>query len=63
MEESVFSLLYRALNEHLEDLRNHILSGTVESYEDYRAASAKYEMCRRIEEDVKEIERRFMAQN
>jgi len=62
MEESVFGVLYRRIAEHREGLAAYMVSGGPPDYVAYAKAAAQHEAFRIIEEDIKELEKRFMEQ-
>jgi hypothetical protein len=62
MEESVFSVLYRRIRESRESLTEFTMSGGAKDYVEYCKMVAKCQMLDSFEEDVKDLEKRFMDQ-
>jgi len=62
MEETVFGLLYRRINEEKEPLVDHLMHGGAKSYEDYVRVSARHAALVDIETMLKELEKRFINQ-
>jgi hypothetical protein len=62
MEESVFGVLYRRIAERREDLASYMVQGGAPDYVAYARAAAQHEAYLTIEEDIKELEKRFMDQ-
>lgn len=62
MEDTVFGILYRRIKERRESLAGYIVTGGAADYVAYAKAVAKHETYVTIEEDLKELEKRFMDQ-
>jgi len=62
MEDSVFGLLYRRIREKRGPLADYLTQGGAKNYEDYVRVSAQHGALVDIEEDIKELEKRFMDQ-
>jgi alanine-alpha-ketoisovalerate/valine-pyruvate aminotransferase len=62
MEDTVFGVLYRRIGERREALANHVVNGGAPDYVAYAKAVAQHEAYVTIEEDLKELEKRFMDQ-
>ena len=62
MEDTVFGILYRRIRERLESLAGYIVNGGAADYVAYAKAVAQHEAYVTIEEDLKELEKRFMDQ-
>jgi hypothetical protein len=62
MEETVFALLYRRINEKREPLQDHLVQGGAKSYEDYVRVSAQVTTLNSMEDDIKDLENRFIEQ-
>jgi hypothetical protein len=62
MDETVFGILHRRIKERKEPLADYLVSGGAKSFEDYLRASAKHEALCSVEEDIKELEERFIDQ-
>jgi alanine-alpha-ketoisovalerate/valine-pyruvate aminotransferase len=62
MEDSVFGILYRRISERREALADYIVQGGAPDYVGYARAAAQHEAYVTIEEDIKELEKRFMDQ-
>jgi hypothetical protein len=60
MEDTVFGILYRRISERRESLSGYIVSGGASDYVAYAKAVAQHEAYVTIEEDLKELEKRFM---
>jgi hypothetical protein len=60
MDDSLFSILYRRLSERKTSLSEHLMAGGASTYEAYVRATAQYEAYTIIEEELKELEKRFM---
>lgn len=61
MEATVFSLILRQLTEQKESLQEHLANGGASSYEEYCRITGEYAACVRMEQSVKELEKRFIA--
>jgi hypothetical protein len=62
MEGSVFSILYRRISERREALADFLVNGGPSDYVAYVKAQAQHAAYVDIEEDIKELEKRFMDQ-
>lgn len=62
MEETVFSILYRRINETKQSLAECAMSGGAKDYVEYCKIVAKHQVLNSFEEDIKELEKRFMEQ-
>ena len=62
MEDSVFGILYRRIGERREALADYIVNGGAPDYVAYAKATAQHEAYVTLEEDIKELEKRFMDQ-
>jgi hypothetical protein len=60
MEQSVFSLLYRSICERKASLTDYTMSGGARDHNAYTHAVAQYEAYTAMEEEIKELEKRFM---
>jgi predicted nuclease with RNAse H fold len=61
MEDTVFALLLRGITERQMHLMEHLANGGAKSYEDYCRATGEYTALQRMEDDIKELEKRFIA--
>lgn len=61
MESTVFTLILRGLNERQEALKDHLANGGARSFEDYCKSIGEYAALRTLESDVKDLEKRFIA--
>ena len=61
METTVFALLLRELGERQESIRDHLANGGAKSYEDYCRIVGAYGAMQQTVDDVKELEKRFIA--
>jgi len=61
MEDTVFALLLRSVNERKQALQEGLACGGAKSYEDYCRLVGEYTAMRRFEDDVKDLEKRFIA--
>tara|TARA_R110000822_G_scaffold184415_7_gene323758 strand:+ start:729 stop:917 length:189 start_codon:yes stop_codon:yes gene_type:complete len=62
MEDTIFGILYRRIKERRESLAGYIVNGGAPDYVSYAKAAAQHEAYVTIEEDIKELEKRFMDQ-
>jgi hypothetical protein len=62
MEDSVFAILYRRISERRQALADFVVQGGAPDYVAYARATAQHEAYLTLEEDIKELERRFMEQ-
>lgn len=56
-----FHLIYRHLKERRETLSDHIGGGAPRSYEEYRQSVGALQEVHRLEQEVKDIEQRLIA--
>lgn len=61
MESTVFALLIRSINERKQALQESLASGGAKNYEDYCRMVGEYAALQRMEDDVKDLEKRFVA--
>jgi hypothetical protein len=60
MEDTLLALLRRYIHERKLDLTVHTMGGGASKYEDYIRAVAQYEALTSVEEEIKDLEQRFM---
>lgn len=61
MEDTIFVLLLRGLTERKTSLQESLASGGAKNYEDYCRMVGEYSALQRLEDDVKDLEKRFIA--
>lgn len=61
MEDTIFTYLLRGLNEQKEAIRDMLASGGAKTYEDYCRSVGEYTAIQRMYDDVKDLEKRFIA--
>lgn len=61
MESTVFVLLLRSTAEQKQALSEHLVQGNAKSYEDYCRIVGEYFALQRVEDEIKELEKRFIA--
>lgn len=61
METTVFALLLRSIVERKQALQEGLASGGAKNYEDYCRMVGEYSALQRMEDDVKDLEKRFIA--
>lgn len=61
MESTVFALLIRSINERKQALQESLASGGAKNFEDYCRMVGEYAALQRMEDDVKDLEKRFVA--
>lgn len=61
MENTIFALLLRAINEQKEALQGHLASGGAKNYEDYCRSVGEHAALQRMESEIKDLEKRFIA--
>jgi len=61
MQDTVFALLLRGITEQRVRLMEHLANGGAKSYEDYCRATGEYTALQRMEDDIKDLEKRFIA--
>jgi len=62
MEDTVFALMTRAINERKEDVLNHLSSGGAKSYDEYTHMTGMLRALVYIEDELKELEKRFIEE-
>lgn len=60
MNETVLGLLVRQLEEYKSSIALWLAQGNAKTHEDYLKMSAKYEAYEQLQEDVKELEKRYI---
>jgi len=60
--DHIFALLFRFLAERKASLTEYTMSGRPQTLEDYVKAVSQHEAYRVVEEEIKELEKRFMDQ-
>lgn len=61
MEDTIFALLLRTMNERKQALQESLACGGAKNYEEYCRTVGEYTALRRLEDDVKDLEKRFIA--
>lgn len=61
MEDTIFALLLRDIGDKKEAIKNSLAGGMVKSYEDYCGLVGEYSALSRVENDIKDLEKRFIA--
>ena len=61
MEATIFAFMLRGLDEQKEAIRHHLATGGVKNYEDYCRSVGEYTALQRMYDDVKDLEKRFIA--
>lgn len=61
MDDTVFTLLLRGIAEQKRDLMDHLAGGGAKSYEDYCRCTGEYKALQRVFDDIKDLEKRFIA--
>jgi hypothetical protein len=61
MEATVFNYLLRGISEQKVALMEHLARGGARSYEEYCRATGEYAALQRTEDEIKELEKRFIA--
>ncbi len=61
MEDTVFALLQRNITELCESIKEYLASGGAKSYDEYSRCVGEYCALQRAIEEVKELEKRFIA--
>jgi hypothetical protein len=59
MEQTVFSLLYRSIRERKAALTGYVMSGGARDHSTYTHAIGQHEAYTAMEEEIKELEKRF----
>jgi hypothetical protein len=60
VEETVFSLLFRRLNEYREGYADALVAGGAADYAEYRSMTGAVQALDAVIQDVKELESRFI---
>ena len=60
MSDTAFALIYRKLDEYEVELKEYLATGSVDSMELYNRMVGRLEAIRYLNEDVKEIETRYI---
>lgn len=60
MSDTAFTLIYRKLDEYEVELKEYLATGSVDSMELYNRMVGRLEAIRYLNEDVKEIETRYI---
>lgn len=61
MEDTVFALLLRGISERKQALSESLAAGGAKNYEEYCKMVGEYSAHQRLEDDVKDLEKRFIA--
>jgi hypothetical protein len=61
MDDTVFALLLRSLAEQKQNLMEHLAGGGAKSYEEYCSCTGQYAALQRMYDDIKDLEKRFIA--
>jgi len=61
MEDTIFAFMIRGLNEQKSAIEHHLATGGAKSYEDYCRSVGEYTALQRMYDDVKDLEKRFIA--
>lgn len=61
MESTVFALLLRSIGERKQALQESLAHGGAKNYEEYCKSVGEYSALQRLEDDVKDLEKRFIA--
>lgn len=61
MQDTVFALLIRDISSQCESMKEHLASGGAKSYDEYCQCVGEYNALLRVIGDVKELEKRFIA--
>lgn len=61
MEDTIFTFLLRNIAEQKTALELHLATGGAKSYEDYCRSVGEYTALQRVHDDVKDLEKRFIA--
>ena len=60
-ESNPFFLIFRRMSEQKSSIELHLARGYAKTHEDYWKLVGSYETLERIEEEIKEIEQRYIA--
>jgi hypothetical protein len=61
MEETIFAFMLRGLDEQKAAISHHLATGGAKTYEDYCRSVGEYTALQRMYDDVKDLEKRFIA--
>jgi hypothetical protein len=61
MNDTIFTYLLRGLTERKQALQEGLASGGAKNYEEYCRMVGEYSALQRLEDEVKELEKRFIA--
>lgn len=61
MQDTIFTYLLRSINERKHALQEGLASGGAKNYEEYCRMVGEYSALQRVEDDVKDLEKRFIA--
>lgn len=61
MEDTIFAYLLRELDARKRAIEEHLASGNAKNYEDYCRSVGEYSALQRMYDDVKDLEKRFIA--
>ena len=61
MDDTVFALILRGIGERKLALQEGLASGGARNYEEYCRLVGEYSALQRLEDDVKDLEKRFIA--
>lgn len=60
MNDTVFTLLLRYVDERKEGLVSHLANGGAKTYEDYAKMTGMIQALTAVEDEIKGLEKRFM---
>lgn len=61
MQDTIFALLLRGISERKQALQEGLASGGAKSYDEYCRTVGEYSALQRLEDDIKDLEKRFIA--
>jgi hypothetical protein len=61
MEDTVFTLLLKEISEKREAIKEHLAGGGATTFEAYCLLVGEYSSLVRVEDDIKRLEERFIA--
>ena len=61
MEETLFAFMLRGLDEQKSAIEHHLAAGGAKNYEEYCRSVGEYTALQRMHDDVKDLEKRFIA--
>jgi hypothetical protein len=61
MNDTIFTYLLRSLTDRKQALQEGLASGGAKNYEEYCRMVGEYSALQRLEADVKDLEKRFIA--